>query len=150
MGKLDLYRSFLKSEGFVCEVHDDYIAFRHEGGNYVLTADDADPTYFQLIFPKFWTLESPEERQRALEVASKVNMMVKGMKIFDVETDTCASIELFLPKPEDFKSIFRRALRSLQMGTQQFRLVMGMGNQPGIADVLRRLFGAGPDAKPAT
>ena len=145
-----MYRSYLKAEGFSCEVHDDYIAFRHEGGNYVLTADDGDATYFQLIYPKFWKLEDQAERQRALEVASKVNMMVKGMKVFDVGTDTCASIELFLPKPEDFKAIFPRALRALQAGTMQFRMAMAAGDGAGFFDALRRLFGGGPDARPAT
>ena len=86
----------------------------------------------------------------AHEVASRINRMVKGMKIFDVETDTCATIELFLPQPDDFKAIFRRALRALQVGTEQFRMALAVGKQPGILDALKRMFGTGPDAQPAT
>jgi len=120
MSKLEMYRSYLKTQGYPCEVRDDFIAFKHEGGNYVVTADDSDASYFQLIYPKFWKLDKPADRQRGLEVASHVNQMVKGLKVFSVGTDTYAAIELFLPKPEDFQAIFPRALRAIQAGTQHF------------------------------
>jgi hypothetical protein len=150
MSKLELYRSHLKAEGYACEAHDDHVAFKHEGGTYVLTVDDSDPCYFQLVFPKFFPIADAAQRARAQEVAARVNMLVKGAKVFDIGNDTCAAIEIFLPRPEDFRAILPRALRALQAGTQHFCMAMAVGAMPGLLEGLRQMLAGGREVPPKT
>lgn len=159
MDKLSSYRSFLQANGYRPEVRDDFVAFVHEGGNYVITAD-ADPHYFQMLYPCMWSIDSPSERARALEVAGQTTMMLKAAKVYVVQRpalgdrppgeDVTVAIELFLPKSDDFQEVFRRALRSLQMAAQHFASGMATSaakDGGGILDHLRRAMGFG-DSRP--
>lgn len=157
MNKLSVYRPFLQAQGFRPEVTDDFIAFAYEGGHYVLMLDDGDPHYFQMLFPCFWRIDSPEERTRALEAASKTTQRIKVAKVFldqrpanpaknvAAHEDTTAAIEMFLPKPEDFEAVFRRSLNVLQTAAHHFRAAMMTSSVPnaGLLEQMRRALGLG-------
>jgi hypothetical protein len=155
MDKLSTYRAFLQENGYRPDVRDDFLAFVHEGGNYVITAD-TDPQYFQILYPYLWSIDSPAERQRALEVAGQTTAMMKAAKVYVMQRpatpgrpasdDVSATIELFLPKVDDFAPVFRRALRALQSAAQEFATGMQRAaaqEQNGSLDGLRRSLGEG-------
>lgn len=122
--KLERYRDHLTAQGFRPEMHDGYLTFRHEGGVYVMPAEESDAGYFRLLFPRFWSIDSDDERRRALLVASHVTARMKTAKVFVVDGDTFAAIEMFLPSAESFTAVFDRSLHVLQQAAHQFRLGM--------------------------
>ncbi len=122
MASTDLYVEYLKREGYRPEVRDGLVAFRYEGGNYSIWVDDNDPTYFQLVYPNFWRIESDKERQTAIQCAEEATMKCKVAKVYvrPDGKDVMADIEEFLPRREDFEQIFDRALRALHTAVGLF------------------------------
>ncbi len=120
--KRDLYFAYLAGEGYRPEVdRDGDVAFKYEGGNYYLSVDE-DDTYFRLVYPNFWSIESPDELQRAYEAASRATEKIKVAKVY-VRQDarnTSAAIEMFLDPLTDFRSVFPRSLQALRAGVGSF------------------------------
>lgn len=120
--KRDLYFTYLASEGYRPEVdRDGDVAFKYEGGNYYLSVDE-DDTYFRLVYPNFWSIESPEELRRAYEAASRATERIKVAKVY-VRQDaknTSAAIEMFLDPLADFREVFPRSLQALRAGVASF------------------------------
>lgn len=146
MTKLQTIRTILKDAGFQPRVQDDYVAFQHEGGTYVIPVDSDDEAYVRLIFPNFWSIDDAKEHARVLEVAAMVTSRMKNVKVYPHEGNTMACVELLMPRVEDFARVFPRALAALQTAARNFQLTMqiGRGDLPGgemaIADLLRRMI----------
>lgn len=122
-GSAQLYVDYLTKEGFRPEIDQDGdVTFRYEGGFYYIDIDEEDPSYFRLVFPSFWKIESSEELGQALIAANHATMMIKVAKIYlnSQGDNVTASIEVFLAKPEDFESIFKRSLGALSAGVSFF------------------------------
>lgn len=125
MSKGELYLEFLKEEGYLPRFDDDGdIVFKAEGVSYLLFASEDDREYFRLALPFFWKIDDAAERQRVLEAAAQVNAELKVVKVYPVEDNTWASIELLFDQPEQFKPIFKRALRVLRHGADRFAEIM--------------------------
>lgn len=120
-----MYYEFLQEEGYVPRYDNDGdLIFKMEGLSYLLFAAEDDPAYFRLALPFFWEIESPEERQRAMAAAARVNAEVKVVKLYMVEDHTWAAVEMLIEPPENFKLIFTRSLRVLRHGVQRFSEIM--------------------------
>ena len=117
----EMYTSFLKAEGYIGKIDKDGdVTFKREGKNYFIRVNDDDSKFFRLVFPAFWKIEDPAENLRALAAAEESNRKSKVSKVFLVNGNTWASIELFVDKPEDFKKIFSRSLSALQNGVANY------------------------------
>lgn len=120
-----MYFEFLKEEGYVPRYDNDGdIIFKVEGLSYLLFASEDDDEYFRLALPFFWEIESEEERGRVLAAATRVNAEVKVVKVYTVDDNTWASIELLFGSPEHFKPVFGRAIRVLRHGVERFSEIM--------------------------
>ena len=120
--KKSLYKDYLESEGFRPEIDSDGdVKFKNEGQTYFLMVYD-DDAYFQLLFPNFWSIDSPDELLRAREAANFATRGTKVVKVFvrGDELNTSAAIELFLDPPDAFKLVFPRAMRALRAGVETF------------------------------
>lgn len=116
---------FLKVEGYVPDLTDDkMVHFKYEGGNYFIATDDPDPQFFSIVYPKFWAIESSEEYEAALRAGRKATERTKVAKVFPIENDTWASIEIFIPDIEDVKPVFQRLLRALKSAVETFKAEM--------------------------
>jgi Putative bacterial sensory transduction regulator len=121
MTKLALYQDYLTEEGYRPTVDDDGdLVFKCEGKVYILYASESDKSFFRLVFPNFWAIESEEERQRVYQSCTLANAQVKVAKIYTVGDDTWASVELFLAEPEHFKPVFERSLRAVEAAVDMF------------------------------
>lgn len=124
--RAELYVAYLSKEGFTPRVDSDGdVAFKFEGGNYYIKIDD-DEGYFQVVFPNFWEIEGGAELARVLYAANAATRATKVAKIY-VRPDglnTSASIEIFLPRPEDFTVVFRRSLAAIGHALKKFRTAM--------------------------
>lgn len=118
----DEIASYLESEGFRPTVDkDNDVVFKCEGRTYLVQVDEADPLFFRITFPNFWSVESEDERARVLEVASEVSKAVKVAKVFIVRDDTWASVELFGERPDSYRALFNRAMGALQVAVSLFK-----------------------------
>jgi len=137
MNKLQSYRDYLTRQGYRPEAHDDFVCFRHEGGTYLMPVEDRDPTYFRVIYPNFWTIDSDDERARANAAACDVTAALKGVKVFPLGNQISAAVELFLPSDDAWPALFGRVLHALQLAAHRFAAAMTASAPP--ADVLAML-----------
>ncbi len=124
-GPAELYMHYLANEGFQPKIDGDGdVVFKCEGKTYYIDIDTEDPQFFRLVFPQFWSVDSDEEFERIRNAANEANLKTKVTKVYIVTLpsgkDTCAAIEIFLEKPEQFEAIFPRAMRALQAGVRTF------------------------------
>jgi hypothetical protein len=119
----ELYLSFLRDEGYKGEVDSDGdILFKFEGRSYFILVHEDDENFHKILFPRFWALESQEEKGKALIVANSMNRQYKNGKVYligDLER-VSASMELFLNDPNDFKILFLRTMGILQNMVNEF------------------------------
>lgn len=116
-----VYGDFLKAEGFVHEVDDDGdIVFKKEGKTYFIGVDAEDPNFFRIVYPNFWEIENFEEHIRVLIAADFANNRSKVAKVFVVNQNTWASVELFVNNPEDFKPLFYRTIDAVDNSVKNF------------------------------
>lgn len=125
MSKKEMYYKFLKEEGYLPRYDDDGdIVFKADGVTYLLFASESDEQYFRLALPSFWEIEDILEHHRMLNAAATVNADVKVVKIYPVENRVWASVEMLFDPPENFKPVFKRALRLLRHGVERFAQIM--------------------------
>ena len=117
--------SFLREEGYVPQRDaDGDVAFKYEGRYYVVVVDEADPMFFRLIFPNFWSIDSEEERAQVNAAALEACRSTKVAKVFPVNDNTWASVELFVEPYDNYRSVFLRSLGALQAAAQTFLTTM--------------------------
>jgi hypothetical protein len=119
--KSEMYKTYLVGEGYKPDVDKDGdIAFKREGRWLLIIIDGGDEEYFQLAYPNFWKIESEEERQIVVSACALVTSKTKVVKVYPVKDNVWASFEIVLPKPEDFKAVFPRAVDLLESGVRKF------------------------------
>jgi hypothetical protein len=123
--KVELYMEYLQGEGYAPKVDDDGdVVFKHEGGTYIMFADEQDRTYFRLVFPAFWEIESEEEGEQVHQTMCELNGGLKVVKFYVVRNNTWASVEMFVDPIENFPAVFGRCLSLLGHARNQFRQKM--------------------------
>ena len=152
MTKLEALKSMLHDRSLVPECHDDYVAFRHLDGHFLLPIHDEDATFYQLVFPNFWSLEDAETRSSALEAAGAVNAATKLVKVFPTRSargdQMSMGVELRAADPADFGAQLPALLDSIHAARKLFGMHMMLRSlPPALAEVLRRgLPGSDPAA----
>ena len=121
-----MYLDHLKEEGFKAEVDEDGdVRFKREGKTYFISIDEKDPLFFRVVLPNFWEIENDDERIKVLRSADWANGRTKSCKIFSVRNNLWASVDIFLPKLEEFKAVMSRCFSVLDTGVQNFVERMG-------------------------
>jgi hypothetical protein len=124
-GLADTYREFLEGEGFAAELDEaGDVCFHIDGRPYYLMVDDDDPSYFRLLFPNFWSIDSAAEHHRGMLAAAEVTAEIKVAKVYILGDDTQAAAEMFLASAGDIRPVFDRALRALQGAVRRFCEIM--------------------------
>ena len=116
-----LYMDTLAEEGFRPKLDSDGdIVFKAEGRTLYIRLYADDTEYFQLVLPNFWKIESEEEQVCASIAANHATRVTKVTKVFTTKSNTCASIEMFLPAPELFGKILNRSVAALGNAAAHF------------------------------
>ena len=122
MTKKKLFMRVLREEGFRPKIdEDDDIVFKFEGKTLYIETNESDESYFRLIFPNFWQIDTPEEESHALVVMSEVNAEIKVAKIYQRKDSIHATVEMFIDPMEGFKQVFPRCLGCIQAAVAAFR-----------------------------
>lgn len=119
------YIKFLEANGYRPELDKDGdVAFKHEGGNYIIQIDENDNLYFRLIYPNFWEIENEQERSDVLIASTVANSDIKCAKIFMLRDNVWAVVEIFLAHPDDYEKLLSRSISSIQSAVGGFRTKM--------------------------
>jgi hypothetical protein len=121
----EIYSDFLSTEGFrPTQDPDGDLVFKKEGRTYLIICDDEDPTFFRLVFPNFWSIESDAERLQALTAAQEATADTKVAKVFLVKDNVWASVELFVADPAAVAPVFERSMGALESAVNRYAGVM--------------------------
>lgn len=116
-----LYVDYLSREGFRPELDTEGdVRFRREGKTYILFVQEDDPSSFILALPDIWLIRSDAELAPVLVAADNTNAHVKTLKVNVVKDRVWMTVELFLPRPEDFAAVFPRSLAAIDDGVKTF------------------------------
>jgi hypothetical protein len=119
--RISALAEYLKSEGYVPKIDEDGdLSFKYEGSTYWILLDESDPEFFRIALPNFWDIENDEERRKIVNAAVRASSDVKVGKVYPVEDDTWASVEIFAPSVEAFRQVFARSMTALQHVIREF------------------------------
>ncbi len=121
--KQEFVLEFLRDEGYRPSLDDvGDIAFKKEGSWFFVILDDNDEQYYRILKPDFWSIDSPEELERACKVASKSSGGTKVSKVFLTEAlDSVVAVsECFQPNVEAFTVVFDRMMSALLSVSNDF------------------------------
>ena len=122
-----MYSDYLKAEGYVPEVDSDGdVRFKREGKVYYISVQEIedDTEFFRVVLANIWEVENDQERMKVLSAADFSNSSSKVCKIYTVENNVWASVELYVGKPEDFKNVFKRVMSAFDTGVVAFAAKM--------------------------
>lgn len=125
-----MYMDYLEDEGYRPEIDSDGdVQFKAEGKTYFINVVEDDPTYFRVVLANIWPIESEDERVQCLIAVDYSNAKAKVTKSYLVKDNIWVGIEIFIPKAEDFKEVFKRCMSALNNGVTHF--VTKMREQQG-------------------
>ncbi|MCL1955533.1 MAG: YbjN domain-containing protein [Spirochaetes bacterium] len=120
----NMYISFLKDQGYQSNVDSDGdVEFKAEGRTFYIIVDTRDLQSFRILYPNFWEIESEDEKAKAVKVANYINRTTKVAKVYlnSREDDVSMDANIFIDKPENFKTFFRRMIDLLLEERREFR-----------------------------
>ena len=122
MSKAELFKKYLAEEGYSPKADSDGdITFKYEGLTFCLFAAENDKEFFRLALPNFWSIDNEEERRKVLAAANTATASIKVGKVFMVNNNVWASVELLIDPIEGFGKVFRRSLSIISACVQRFR-----------------------------
>jgi hypothetical protein len=122
--------NFLIAEGYRPDQNDEGdLVFKSEGHLFAIILEEDDPLFYRLVFPNFWAMENEAERTRAIIAAHEATVSTKVAKIFFVENQVWAGIELFCEAPEHFTAVFERSLSAVKAAVNTFVETMRAGQK---------------------
>lgn len=128
---------WLEAEGFRPRLDDDGdLLFDFEGGHYCILSRSSDAEFVHLIYPNFWSIESEEERVRAIQAAHDATRDTKVAKIYVHGDAVHAAVETFHMDVGGFNQTLMRSLSAIRTARGKFTSAM-VGS--GEADVLESL-----------
>ena len=122
-----------REECFRPKIDDDDIFFKFEGKTHYLEISESDESYFRLILPDFWQIDTPEEERHALVVMSEVNAQIKVAKIYQRKNCINATVEMFIDPMKGFKQVFPKFLGCIQAAIAAFSKKMKVHFQSEIS-----------------
>lgn len=118
--RAELCRDVLLDEGYRATFDDDGdVVFKAEGLNLIVILDD-DETFFRLVMPNIWSIDSPSERANAVRAAHDVTKEIKVAKVFCTENSVWCSAELFFGEADHFKSVINRVIQVVCLSRNRF------------------------------
>ncbi|GAB4251439.1 MULTISPECIES: hypothetical protein [Deferrisoma] len=122
--------SYLEAQGYRPErAPNGMVTFKADGFLFALTFDTSDEEFYQMVFPNFWPLGTPEEKGRAVEAAARATADTKVAKVFLVDDNVWATTEAFCGSAQEFTRAIPRGLRALRAAAQTFADRMNAGAQ---------------------
>lgn len=119
------YLRFLRARGYDPYIdRDGDVQFQAEGLTLYLRVDAQRPTFFRLVLPNFWPIETAAELAQARRACDDTNRQVEGVKLYVQRQNVWLAVEQFMGQPDDFEAWFEPCLAAALLGVKTFRLEM--------------------------
>jgi hypothetical protein len=116
-----MYMDFLEGEGLEGRVDGDGdVQFEYESRTYFIEVNEDDNEFFRVVLPNIWPIESVSEGLEVVQACDEVNRTMKCTKAYTTNDDVWIAVELFVPSPEAFKTVFERCLKAIDQGVETF------------------------------
>ena len=124
--QLEKVREYLAEEGFRPRIEKDDLFLTYRGWTVVVTNDCDDTSYYYVLVPFFWEIESNAERLQALETASEMSRIYKVTKVFLTgdNANVSAMTGAFATTPEAFLDVVVRCISITTAAVEEFRKTM--------------------------
>ncbi len=110
-----LYLDFLEKESIPAQIdRDGDIEFDLFEKTFYILIEQDDPGFFRMVLPNIWPIENDKEYLTVLKACNQANKEAKAVKIYTTNDNVWLATELLLEKPEQFTSIFYRALDEME------------------------------------
>jgi hypothetical protein len=117
---MEVVKKWLRANGYKFEVQPFGIAFKYQGGHFIIGDNSDDEDYLQILMPFVYTLEDPSEKEKALQVCNEMNRNFKCLKVYFADEDSIwLAIEMFTYQTTDFDSLMERLLDILHAGRME-------------------------------
>ena len=103
---------FLTDEGFHPVIEDGDVSFKYEGRRFFIVIDEKDAEYYRVMRFNFWPIESEEERLVVNAAAGAVSRGTKCVKVFPVDDDVSASVDILA---HDVDALLKELLRAIEL-----------------------------------
>lgn len=114
---MEIVKEWLRVNGYKFDIQPFGIAFKYQGGHFIIEDNSDNDRYLQILMPCVYTLEDPSEKEKALQVCSEVNRKIKCLKAYFADEDSIwLSIEMFTNQTPDLDFFMERLLDILHTG----------------------------------
>jgi len=115
------YVSFLSKKGYFSKIDGDGdVQFQHDGKTYFIEVNEYDTTFFRIVCPNIWSIDSESERAKVLHACDVVNKEGKVTKAYTTNDDVWIGTEVFCATTDDYEVYFDRCLKVLKSGIETF------------------------------
>ena len=116
-----MYMDFLEGEGMKGTIDGDGdVQFQYEDRTYFIEVNESDEEFFRVVLPNIWSIESISEGVQVVQACDVVNRTMKCTKAYTTNDDVWIAVELFVGRPDAFKSVFQRCLSAISSGVDAF------------------------------
>lgn len=119
---MDLYKNWLYENGVKYEEKEYGLAFKYQGGYFIIGNNENDRQYFNIIMPGIFDFADHPEIQRltVLEAMNKINAQYKVVKCVCDDEDVWLTTEIFIDSTPDIEDFFERLLNILHQSRMEF------------------------------
>lgn len=119
---MEIFQEWLRNNGYRFEVEPFGLAFKHQGGHFIISDNSDDELYLQILMPGVYTLSDSSKKQHALEACNELTKSKKCLKAFFIDEDTIwLSTEIFIDRTPELDDFMERLLDILHQGRMELR-----------------------------
>ena len=116
-----MYIDYLEGEGLTGKVDGDGdVQFTYEDRTYFIEVNEDDDEFFRVVLPNIWPIESISEGVKVVQACDAVNRSMKCTKAYTTNDDVWIAVELFVGRPDAFKTVLHRCLTAINSGVDAF------------------------------
>ncbi|MCL2561114.1 MAG: YbjN domain-containing protein [Rikenellaceae bacterium] len=113
---------FLQENGIKYEkTPEGLLIFSYQGGNFIITNDEKDELFLQILMPGIYNENSPANKSKILSVLNDLNREMKIAKArYEPDNTVWLAIEMFIDRTPDLKDFFFRVMDILHETRMRF------------------------------
>lgn len=121
---MEIYKNWLRSNGFQFEEAPFGLLFNYQGGHFILADNANDKNFLQLIFARIDDV-TENQKFRVLETLNKINRDIKCIKgTLTEDNEVWLTTEIFIDHTPNLEDFFLRLLDILMAGRAKYNTLM--------------------------
>jgi hypothetical protein len=119
---MEIYKEWLRENGYKFSVEPVGIVFRHQGKTFFLEDNEGDELFLRILMPNIYSTDDPAEREHAHTICNDITREVKCLKAFFVdESRVWLATEILIDHTPELDDFMERLLEILHEGQYRFQ-----------------------------